>query len=111
MYVENTRQRGFDTAVTTRQPTPPTPPSALPHAPSLTRPTSDHKMDRGLKEPSLTRSGLVLYMPNPPDLKKHTEPNLQKPVGELCTEGDALAVTEKSWHDRSLSVILRFNKR
>lgn len=65
---------------------------------------------RGLREPSLTRPGLVLYMSNPVALRKQTEPNLKKPVGELCSDGDVLAVTEKYWHDRSLSVVVRFNK-
>ncbi|CAM9109196.1 unnamed protein product [Sphacelaria rigidula] len=64
----------------------------------------------GLREPSLTRPGLVLYMSNPVALRKQTEPNLKKTVGELCSDGDVLAVTEKYWHDRSLSVVVRFNK-
>eukprot|EP00752_Nemacystus_decipiens_P014217 g12646.t1 len=65
----------------------------------------------GLKQPSLTRPGLVLYMPKPPALRKQTESNLEKPLGELCSDGDVLAVTEGSWaSDRSLSVVLRFTK-
>lgn len=66
---------------------------------------------RGLKEPSLTRPGLVLYMSNPPALRKQTEANLKKAVGELCAHGDVLSVTEKYWHDRSLAVILRFKDK
>lgn len=65
----------------------------------------------GLKEPSLTRPELVLYMPKPPALRKQTEPNLKKTLGELCSDGDILTVTEETWaSDRSLSVILRFTK-
>lgn len=65
----------------------------------------------GLKQPSLTRPGLVLYMPKPPALRKQTEPNLEKTLGDLCSDGDVLAVTEGTWaSDRSLSVILRFTK-
>lgn len=52
-----------------------------------------------------------MYMPKPPALRKQTEANLEKPLGELCSDGDVLAVTEGSWaSDRSLSVVLRFTK-
>lgn len=66
---------------------------------------------RGLKDPALTRPGLVLYMPKPPALRKQTEANLKKPIGELCSDGDVLVVTESTWAPRrALSVILRFSK-
>ncbi|CAM9217351.1 unnamed protein product [Ectocarpus sp. 13 AM-2016] len=65
----------------------------------------------GLKDPSLTRPGLVLYMPKPPALRRQTEQNLKKTLGELCSDGDVLTVTEGTWaSNRSLSVILRFTK-
>lgn len=66
---------------------------------------------RGLKDPSLTRPGLVLYMPNPPSLRKQTMGNLKKPLGELCSDGDKLTVGERFWGaNRSLEVIVRFSK-
>lgn len=65
----------------------------------------------GLKDPSLTRPGLVLYMPNPPALRKQTAGNLKKPLGELCSDGDKLTVGERFWAaNRSLEVIVRFSK-
>lgn len=50
-------------------------------------------------------------MPKPPSLRKQTEANLQKSLGDLCSDGDVLAVTEGKWASNlSLSVIVRFSK-
>ena len=66
---------------------------------------------RGLKDPSLTRPGLVMYMPKPPALRKETVGNLKKPLGELCSDGDEITVGEGFWAaNRSLSLIVRFSK-
>lgn len=52
-----------------------------------------------------------MYMPKPPSLRKQTEANLKKPLGELCSDGDILTVGEGFWAaNRALSVVVRFSK-
>lgn len=59
-------------------------------------------------KPSVTAVKSVLFMQKPPALRKQTEGNLDKALGELCPNGDELTVTDPAWSGGALMVTLRF---
>jgi hypothetical protein len=42
-------------------------------------------------------------------LKKQTAPNLELPVGDLCSDGDELTVTDSMWRGVALNATIRFS--
>ncbi|CAM9417691.1 unnamed protein product [Phaeothamnion confervicola] len=59
-------------------------------------------------KPSLRQPKRVLYMQNPPALRKQTEKNLESPMGDLCESGDAIVVTDPAWEGIAIDVVVRF---
>jgi len=48
-------------------------------------------------KPSLGTATAKLYIPNPENLRKQTEPNLAKPVSSLVENGDIMVVTDPTF--------------
>jgi len=47
-----------------------------------------------LEKPSIAKPGLSLFIQKPEALRKQTEPNLQKKLGDLLQSGDVITVTD-----------------
>lgn len=60
--------------------------------------------------PSASSDALTLYMARPAALEKATQPNLDKALGDLITDGDKITVTDETLAHTALSLTVRFEK-
>lgn len=54
-----------------------------------------------LAKPSLTAPGVSLYMQRPEALRRQTEPNLARTMGELVAHGDVISVVDPTFSEES----------
>ncbi len=61
-----------------------------------------------LEKPSVGMVDKKLFMQAPEPLRRLLEPNLRKPMRELCASGDTLTVTDPVCHGLSVDVVVTF---